>query len=420
MMLQSIVRRWRAFLLPVAAIVVVFGMPGSARADDGDRADDGEHQSPGWVFTQTNTVRNFVSVFRRSADGTLVGAGQVATGGAGRPVGNPPLGLPYLQTTGEVQLGGDGDEKRCLFAVNAGSNTVSSFLVRPDGIALADQKPSNGSRPVSLTSTQRGPNNLVLYVLNSDLNGTSIFDSTSGTASIQGFYVSGRCTLTPIPGSFHLTTSQASSPTAIAFNQRGTALSVVEPVTPAGGDINVFPVDSRGVAGSPVVSPSAGTNPYGEAWDSRGHLTVTNWTVADPPAGTVSSYRLTDDYRLVPISTVPAPGHPCWNVITKDDRFLYTTQPAGLVIGTPQILAYSIGHDGTLTPTGSGQTTRFNAVDEALSHNSNYLYVLNDGLLPFIPQSAITAFSIDRRTGQLTPIGEVLLPGNSTSGLAAW
>ena len=46
--------------------------------------------------------------------------------------------------------------------------------------------------------------------------------------------------------------------------------------------------------------------------------------------------------------------------------------------------------------------------------------MLNDGLLPFIPQSAISEFAIDQETGQLTLIGEVDLPGNATSGLAAW
>jgi 6-phosphogluconolactonase len=410
--LHALARRRRSLLVLAAALAAAAALAGPSWA--------GQPLAPGAVFTETNTVPNFVKVFHRNADGTLSAAGQVATGGAGKPVNNPPLALPYIQTTGEVQLGGDGDDKRCLFAVNAGSNTVSSFTVSPGGIALADQQPSNGSRPVSLTSTQRGPNNLVLYVLNSDLNGTSIFDSTSGTASIQGFYVSQQCKLTAIPGSSHSTSSPASSPTAIAFNQQGTALSVAEPVAPGNGDIDVFPVNASGVAGNPVVTPSVGIFPYGEAWDSKGHLTVTNWTFFSPPDGTVSSYRLASDYTLVPINTVPAAGHPCWNVITKDDRFLFTTEPAGLVFGTPQILSYSIGANGALTPTGFGQTTPFNAVDEALSHESKYLYVLSDGLLPFVPQSAISAFSIDKQTGQLTPVGEVDLPGNATSGLAAW
>ena len=152
----------------------------------------------------------------------------------------------------------------------------------------------------------------------------------------------------------------------------------------------------------------------------RGNLTVTNWFFVNPFGGTVSSYRLAKDYKLIPINTVPAPGHPCWNVTTDNDKFLYTTQPAGLVIGTPQIAVFAIGHDGTLTPTGTGQTTPYNAVDEALSQESRYLYVVDDGIVLFIPQSAISEFAIDPETGQLTLIGEVDLPGNATSGLAAW
>jgi 6-phosphogluconolactonase len=380
---------------------------------------------PGAVFTETNTVPNYVKVFHRSADGTLVAAGQVATGGDGKPTNNAPLGLPYIQTNYEVVLGSSGDHK-CLFVVNAGSNTVSSFYARPSGLTLVDQEPSQGSRPVSLTTAQHGLNNRVLYVLNSDLNGPDIFSSTSGTASIQGYYVSDKCALTAIPGSHRLTTSQTSVPTTIAFNPDGDALAVAEPNTAGGGlpggDIDVFPVDKHGVAGAPVVtvSPPDAPNPYGMAWDGRGNLTVTNWFFVNPFGGSVSSYRLAKDYKLILINTVPAPGHPCWNVITDNDKFLYTTQPAGLVIGTPQIDVFAIGHDGMLTPTGTGQTTPYNAVDEALSHESRYLYVLNDGLLPFIPQSAISEFAIDQETGQLTLIGEVDLPGNATSGLAAW
>ena len=240
------------------------------------------------------------------------------------------------------------------------------------------------------------------------------------SASIQGYYVSRGCRLTEIAGSFHPTTSPTSIPTQISFNQRGTVLSVVEPFTAADGDIDIFPVDHRGVAGNPVVSPSTGHNPYGEAWDSHDHLTVTNQYLVNPPAGTVSSYRLEHNNTLTPISQAPAPGHPCWNQITNNDKFLYTTQPAGPIVGEHSIDIFRIGHHGTLTPAGPGQNTMYNAVDEALSHDSHYLYVLSDGLLPFVPFSAINEYSIDSDTGQLTPIGVIQLPNNATSGLAGW
>src|SRR5205085_12071906 len=181
-------RRSRSLLVLSLGLVAVLAAPAGAHAGS---------LTPGAVFTQTNTVPNFVSVFQRAHDGTLAAAGQVATGGDGRPAGNPPLGFPTLDSGRNVELSSDGDGKHCLFVTNAGSNTVSSFDVGPNGLTLADQEPTNGSRPISLTSTQRGPMSLVLYVLNSDVGG----------ASIQGYYVSGRCALTPIPGSFHATSS---------------------------------------------------------------------------------------------------------------------------------------------------------------------------------------------------------------------
>jgi 6-phosphogluconolactonase (cycloisomerase 2 family) len=418
MKLGSILQ-WRLLLLVLAAgLAPALGTAPPASAS--------QPLAAGAVFTETNTAPNYVKIFNRSADGTLAPAGEVATGGNGQPTGNPPLGLPYLQTNYEVVLGADGADKQCLFAVNAGSNTISSFAVQPGGLTLVGQASSNGSHPVSLTSSRHGVGNLVLYVLNSNLNTPDVFSATSGSASIQGYSVAVGCALTPIAGSHHLTTSQTSSPTTIAFNPSGTALAVAEPNTNGGGtpggDIDVFPVDNSGVAGNPVVtvSPPEAPNPYGMAWDGRGHLTVTNWFFVNPFGGTVTSYRLASDYSLVPINTLPAPGHPCWNAITKNDRFLYTTQPAGLVIGTPQILGFAIGHDGTLAPTGTGQTTPFNAVDDTISNDGRYLYVLSDGLLPFITASAISEFSIDQQSGQLTWVGEVDLPGNATSGIAAW
>jgi len=62
-----------------------------------------------------------------------------------------------------------------------------------------------------------------------------------------------------------------------------------------------------------------------------------------------------------------------------------------------------------------------NGIDVALSENSHYLYVLSVQVLPFMaPLSAISQYSINPNTGQLTPIGVIAMPGNSTSGLAAW
>lgn len=405
--MNSILRRWRSFLVLGAVFAAVVVMAGPAPADDGQREDDDEGQS-GAVFTQSNTVPNFVRVFQRNADGTLVAAGQVATGGNGRTV-NPPAGLPVLDTAGSVELSSDGDDKRCLFVTNAGSNTVSSFAVGEDGVKLADQEPTNGSRPISLTSNRR-----VLYVLNSDV----------ASASIQGYYVSRKCALTAIPGSRWLTSNQASQPAQIAFNHRGTVLAVSERFGPSEGDIDIFPVNGDGVAGMPIVSQTTGPAPYGLAWTKRDQLTVSDSNEGPNPAGsTVSSYQLVGN-TLVPINTLPSPGFSCWNVITDNGKFLYISQPAGHFFapaGFSSVNIYTIGHDGKLGAAGLGvNTTPNNALDEALSHNSQYLYVLANELIPPGPTSSIHQYSVNQQTGQLTFIGVITMPGNTTSGLAAW
>jgi 6-phosphogluconolactonase len=403
-----IARRWRSLTAFGAGLVAVVGMAGPAPAAQND-----QRLTPGAVFTQTNTVPNRVAVFQRGADGKLVAAGEVLTGGDGQPVGNPPLGLPFADSAGNVELTSDGDNKRCLFVTNVGSNTVSSFAVRPDGIELVDQRPTGGSRPVSLTSNRRGPLSLLLYVLNSDVT----------AASIQGYFVSVNCGLTPIPGSHQLTTAQDGQPAQIAFNGRGTVLSVTQRLSAGGhGDINVFPVDENGVAGAPIASASSGVNPYGQAWTKHDQLTVSNANVPNQPASSVSSYQLTENNTLVPVapSEVLSPGLACWNVITDNGKFLFVTNPSGPFVGGTSISTFAIGRDGTLTASGPGQNVALNAIDEALSADSRYLYVLADDLIPGGPLSTINQFSVDPATGRLTLIGVIEMPRNTTSGLAAW
>jgi 6-phosphogluconolactonase len=401
-------RRGRRLVIALAAAAVALtASAGSALAKP--------QLTPGAVFTETNTAPNYVLAFNRSEDGTLTPAGQFATKGDGRQ-GNPPSGFPTLDAAGPVELSADGQNKACLFVVNAGSNTVSSFRVRPDGLEWADQESSGGSRPISVTSTTRGPDKQVLYVLNSDVE----------SASIQGYYVSGSCGLTPIPGSSQSTSSPDSIPAQIRFDRTGRFLAVSErfaPVPPAGnGDIDIFPVDKAGVAGAPVVNPSAGRTPYGLDWNNHDILSVSNENVPDFAGSTVTNYALSDDGKLTPLATAPSPGAACWNVFTNNGKFEYVTKPlgqAGFGTGT-NVDAFRVDHDGTLTLVNS-QPTNHNAIDDALSHDSRFLYVLSVGLLPPAAASAINEYSIDPATGAITPIGALELPGsNSTAGLAAW
>src|SRR5436190_2010737 len=104
---------WRGRLvLGAAALVAVLAGPAAALA------------SPGAVFTQTNDpAGNTVQRFDRAADGSLTADGTFATGGAGL------AGLGGRQ--GAVELSGD---EAYVYAVNAGSDTLTTFRVTDDGL----------------------------------------------------------------------------------------------------------------------------------------------------------------------------------------------------------------------------------------------------------------------------------------------
>jgi 6-phosphogluconolactonase len=99
-----------------AALVLAAALASSATASFGGGA----------LYTQTNDPSgNTVQRFERALNGSLTPAGTFATGG----VGLATLG----GRQGSVELSGDG---RYLYAVNAGSNSVSVFRTGPGGTRL--------------------------------------------------------------------------------------------------------------------------------------------------------------------------------------------------------------------------------------------------------------------------------------------
>ena len=149
---------------------------------------------------------------------------------------------------------------------------------------------------------------------------------------------------------------------------------------------------------------------------------MTNEAVDAPPFpnATVSTYRQLEDGTLVHLDTEPSPGAACWNLFSNNGKFLFVTNPAGkFVPGSANVLSFSVDHDGQMTRVGQ-ENTPFEAIDNALSHDDKYLYVLSANVVTPGTESAINAFAIDANTGALTPIDEESIPGNSTSGLAAW
>ena len=202
------------------------------------------------MFVQTdNTAGNRVVAYHRAAGGTLTPAGSYATGGRGGILG----GSVVDHTASQGSLAYDPGHS-LLFAVNAGSDTISVFAVSGDKLALREVLGSGGTFPVSVTV-----HGDTAYVLNA-LHG----------GSVQGYRVFGQ-SVAPLPGSHralglnpHATPQFTNTPGQVAFTPDGGQLIVTTKAN--GNHIDVFGVGASGRLSKPRREHRAGRGPV------RGHL----------------------------------------------------------------------------------------------------------------------------------------------------
>ena len=238
------------------AATALLATPSLAATQQGQHPADGP---AGEVFVQTDaTSGNAVAVYHRNGDGTLTPGGQYATGGLGGILSGSVV--DHLASQGSLSYdAGSG----LLYAVNAGSDTVTVFSVRGGQLARRQVVGSGGSFPVSVAT--RGN---VVYVLNARDGG-----------SVQGFLRVGS-SLVRVP-SWHralgLDASQTpeftSTPGQVAFTPDGRQLVVTTKGN--GNDIDVFALTPGGTpSAAPVVNADPGAVPFAVSFDAGGHLAV--------------------------------------------------------------------------------------------------------------------------------------------------
>jgi len=109
----------RLFLSAAFLLTVVAGFVSPVAAGSNDN---------GSIYTLSNAAAgNAVLAYTRARNGKLSFKAQYSTGGLGTGAG--------LGSQGSLVLT---DDNRWLLAVNAGSNQISVFAVRPSGLSLVD------------------------------------------------------------------------------------------------------------------------------------------------------------------------------------------------------------------------------------------------------------------------------------------
>jgi len=320
----------------------------------------------GYLYTESNGVnQNNILCYRQHNDGSLTLEATVASGGNG--VGAGPLGLG-LDGQGALALS---ENHEWLFAVNAGSNSVSSFQVHNDGsITLAHTEPSHGDIPVSLCCYHH-----YLYVVHTG--------SASSPSNICGFNVGAGGTLATIPGTNLPLSAAMADPAQIAFSPNGEYLYVTEKMT---DKITSFEVDANGVATPDIIYNSTGHTPFGFAIARDNIMVVSNANTISPgvpvPNGaSCTAYDGVNPGNLTPQNGAVANNQSasCWVARTKYGRFTYISNTGSNTISSYYVSPWGSIYliHGAAVSTGAGTLPK----DGCVAANNYYFYVLHTGTM---------------------------------------
>jgi 6-phosphogluconolactonase (cycloisomerase 2 family) len=354
-----------------AATSAIFAGPAAASPSSGDA-----------VFVQTDGVDGNAVV---AYDGDLHRLATYPTGGRGGVLAGSVV--DHLASQGSLTLD---RTHHLLYAVNAGSNTLTVFGVHGDRLSRLQVIGTGGTFPVSVTTH----GNLV-YVLNARDGG-----------AVQGFLRAG-ARLVKVPA-WHRDLGLPAptgdqefthTPGQVAFTPDGRHLVVTTKA--ATNSIAVFGIDRfGGPSAKPAVTTEDGAVPFAVTFDAAGRLAV-----AEAGPNAVATFTL---HRTGALSAIDraATGQAatCW--IVGANGVLYASNA-----GSGTVSAFRDQH-GKLTALGN-TTTGAGSVDAAASADGHHLYVQTG------QAGGLVSFRINH-DGSLTRTAAVTVPGAAGGeGIAA-
>jgi 6-phosphogluconolactonase (cycloisomerase 2 family) len=368
----------------LALAAAVAASPVASAATTGHRDDD-----RGAVFVQNDALTgNQVYAYHRGADGALTQVAGYATGGVGGRLDG--AGVDFTASQGALAADRANDE---LYAVNAGSDSLSVFGVRGDRLTLRQVVGTEGTFPVSVTAHDDR-----VFVLNARHGG-----------SIQGYLnVGGRLLRVP---SWHrelrlpVTTGAAEfthTPGQVAFTPDGRHLVVTTKA--ASNSIEVFGLGRSGrLTADPVVRAENGTVPFAVTFDAPGHLAVTSTGL-----NAVSTYAVGASGALTPLGVTPTGQRAtCW--IDASGNLLAASNA-----GSGTVTTLRADAAGTTTKLADIATSAGGTVDADFTRDGRYLYVQTGA------NGGVDTFAVGA-DGTLTAAGSVTVPnGTGGEGIVAW
>jgi 6-phosphogluconolactonase (cycloisomerase 2 family) len=373
----------------IKTVIAMSAIAGGAAWSGGSFAATDDDHAAHAVFVMTNNAdANQVIAFQRGPNGTLGNPHTYGTDGRGSGGTVDPLA-----SQGSLTLSTD---RAWLFAVNAGSGTVSVFRVNGAQLELTDRAATEGSEPNSVA--QFGS---LVYVLN-----------TAGSSSVAGFHFNNG-KLVRIPNSLRFLSGNTVASGSVAFSPDGQFLIVTEKAT---NNLDVFKVLSDGSLSQATITKSVGPGAFSAGFTRNDVVLVSETGAGGPNSSAISSYSVQSNGTLAPISSsVPTLGSAnCWNVVTADGRFVYVSNA-----GSGSISGFAIGGDGSLTPLPGTvlalNPTGSSNIDITVSSDGKFLYSLNAGT------GTVGIFAIQPTNGTLTDLGTAgsLAAAAGLNGIAA-
>lgn len=333
------------------------------------------HHSYAPVFVQTDGLSgNRIVAYSRNSVGDLSELNSYSTHGLGGQLTGSVVDHLASQHSLVYRSG-------LLYAVNAGSNSISVFRVHGSKLKLLQVIGSGGSFPVSIAVKGK-----LVEVLNARNGGI-----------VQGFLRAGSHLVRVQSWSraLGLNASQTpeftSTPGDIAFTPSGS--KVIVTTKGNGSAIDVFSVSSHGtLASSPIVNTEAGAVPFALSFDAHANLVV-----AEAGTNSVATYTVNHDGTVTPIDQqATGQSATCW--IVRSGSNFYASNA-----GSGSITAYRDGGSGTLTSLGN-TVTDGGTVDAAVSHDARNIYV-QTGATGTVDEYRVSS------AGALTRVGSVVVPG---------